>query len=138
MSEAVNFPARARIVDAAGIMTPEFFRALQSVARNASQPVGAMYLAGNASATACTPTPVKIDGTTTAGELYAFDHTTGCLTYTGALAKVLAVTVFASFTTASGKVGIGVSVNGAATSRCSPLSAASASSTAAAYRASST
>lgn len=115
MSEAVSFPARARIVDAAGIMTPEFFRALQSVARNASQPVGAMYLAGNASATTCTPTPVKIDGTTTAGELYAFDHATGRLTYTGALAKVLAVTVFASFTTASGKVGIGVSVNGAAT-----------------------
>lgn len=116
MSEGINFPARIRAVDGGGYMTPEFFRALQSVVRSlGSQPVGAMYLAGNASATAATATPAKVSGTTTAGDLYAFEHSTGRLTYTGTMAKVAVIEVCASFTTSGGRVGIGVSVNGTAT-----------------------
>lgn len=106
-----DFNPRARAVDEQGRLMPEFWRSLR---RPDAEVVGAMYLSGNASATACTPTPVKVEGATTAGELYGFDHTTGRLTYTGALAVIVTVTVCASFTTASGKVGIGVSVNGTA------------------------
>ena len=115
MSEGI--PARIRVVDDRGYMTPEFFRALQAIARSTgSQPVGSMYMSGNATATTGTASPVKVAGATTAGELYAFDHTTGRLTYTGALAKVMTATVCATFTSTSGNtVGIGVSVNGTTT-----------------------
>lgn len=108
----MDFNPRARAVDEQGRLMPEFWRSLRQLEASV---IGAMYLAGNASATTCTPTPAVVSGTTTAGEMYGFDHTNGRLTYTGAMAKVLAVSVCASFTTASGKVGIGVSVNGTAT-----------------------
>ena len=116
MSEAVSFPARARIVDAAGIMTPEFFRALQAIVRGiGSQPIGTVYMDGNATPTACTPSPVVIAGDAVPGLLYALTHSAGRLTYTGATAKVITATVCASYSTGSGNVGIGISVNGAAT-----------------------
>lgn len=111
----MDFPARIRAVDTNGVMTPEFYRALQSLARSAVAPVGSMTMTGNASATTASGTPAKVAGTTTAGELYAFDHTTGRLTYTGTVAKALRVIVTASFTSTSGnKVGVGVSINGTA------------------------
>ena len=107
-----GFNPRARAVDEQGRLMPEFWRSLTQPDANI---VGSMYLSGNASATACTPTPVVVSGTTTPGDLYGFDHTNGRLTYTGSMAKTLALSVCASFTTSGGKVGVGVSVNGAAT-----------------------
>lgn len=118
MSEAIQ--ARARIVDGNGVMTPEFFRAWQATSRSLSAaPVGHLYMSGNATATEITAvgTPVKVEGSTTAGELYAFDHTAGRLTYTGAMGRTMVVSVMASLTSTSGnKVGIAVAKNGAAVS----------------------
>lgn len=109
---AINFPARARAVDAGGGLTPEFFRALRAMG---AASYGAMSFAGNAGATtiAGIGTPVLVSGTTTAGLLSGFDHTNGRLTYTGAASAVLTVSVMASLTSTSGnKCGIAVAVNG--------------------------
>lgn len=101
----ISFPPRAQAVDNAGRLTPEFWRAL----RGSASPIGHMYMVGNATPS----TSGKVQGTTTAGTCYAFDHTTGRLTYTGADAATLAVSVSASLTSTAGdKVGISVARNG--------------------------
>lgn len=108
----VKFPARAQAVDAGGRLTPEFFRALQALGSSA---YGALSFTGNAGATtiAGIGTPVLVSGTTTAGLLSSFDHTSGRLTYTGAASAVLTVSVMASLTsTSDNKCGIAVAVNG--------------------------
>lgn len=107
-----KFPARARAVDAGGMLTPEFLRAIQNIG---SAIYGRAYFAGNASATtiAGIGAPVKVTGTASAGLLAGFTHSSGRLTYTGATARVVTASVMASLASTSGdKCGISVAVNG--------------------------
>lgn len=119
MSGAFTLQPKIRAVDDSGAMTPEFYRALnKALASIDGSPLGQMTMQANATATtiAAPSAPVKIEGATALGSLsQKFDHTSNRLTYTGAINRVLRVSVVATMTTtATNRVGLHIYKNGAA------------------------
>lgn len=118
MSRAFVLPPRIRAVEPTGHLTHEFYRALNKGLESIDgSPLAHMTMQGNATATviAAPATPVKVAGTTTLGDLsQKFDHSNNRLTYTGAQARVLRVSVVAGLTsTAANRLGLMVAKNGA-------------------------